>query len=490
MHIGEFTGKKEKTIEYLVKSLSIGKDTFTEGYISLENIYKAVEILSGFGNKLDEYGLRKNYRALCTSGVREASNGYFFIDHVRINTGIELEILEPSDEIYIKYLGVKNAIPKIDDYEKNGLLFTNISSGNVFINILKKERLILSQSLPYGSIRLTQIFKDIPVQKRHKAYEQDIGKMVRTLKNLLPKKTNLIKYMVSSGSSIATILDVINPQKDIITKKELISTYNRIKEMGTDEIMNNFKLRQSQIEILVPTLITYLKIMDFAGTGFFHFTRNSFPHSMFLYYSKKIKDPRLYNRFKNTLYYIGEKYSFDENHAKTVAKFALKLFSKLKKIHSLKWKDRQLLESAAILHDTGYIIDAKHHEKHSYNIAKSIEFPGYSKEFIEMMAIISSLHKEKYDINNNYEVPSNLPIEKRLIIYKLTSILRIADALDASHEQLITDFDIKIESNNIYIKTNAKKYPYLEYFSFNKKSKIFTRIFGAKITLEINSNFK
>ncbi|MHB8231432.1 MAG: Ppx/GppA phosphatase family protein [bacterium] len=488
MEISEFAGKKEKTLEYLVKPLSLGEDTFTKGYITFDNVYKAVEILNGFGKKLDEYGLWKNYMALCTSGVRESANRNFFIDHIKINTGIELEILEPSNELYLKYLGVKHAMPKFDNYEKDGLLFANISSGNIFINIIKKEKLILSEALPYGSLRLAQIFKDIPIQKRYKAYEQDVGKMVLTLKNLLPKKIN-VKNMVGSGSSISVLLDTLNPPKDIITKKELIAAYNLIKEMNEGEIMNRFKLRQSQIEILIPTLITYLKIMDFAGAGFFYFSRNSFPYSMSLYYSKIIKDPRLYNRLKNTLYYIGEKYTFDKNHAKTVAKFALKLFNKLKKLHSLKWKDRQLLESAAILHDIGYFIKAKNHERHSYNIIKSIEFPGYSKEFIEMTASISFLHKEKHDINKD-EIAAKFPIEKRLIVYKLASILRIADALDASHNQLISDFDVKVESDNIHIKANAKKYPYLEHLSFNKKSKMFTRTFGANITLETNSNFK
>ena len=88
------------------KSLPLGKDTFSHGYISLDNIYKSVKILEGFAKKLDEYDLWKSYKALCTSGVREALNKYFFIDYIKNNTGIELEILEPSDEIYLKYLGL------------------------------------------------------------------------------------------------------------------------------------------------------------------------------------------------------------------------------------------------------------------------------------------------------------------------------------------------------------------------------------------------
>ncbi|MHB1679440.1 MAG: Ppx/GppA phosphatase family protein [bacterium] len=546
MHISEFEGNKEKIIEYLIKPLPLGKDTFTHGYISLDNVYKAAKILDGFSKKLDEYDLWKNYKALCTSGVREALNKYFFIDYIKNNTGIVLEILEPSDEIYIKYLGVKYAIPKIKSYEEKGILFTNISSGNIFINILKKEKLMLSETFPYGNLRLTQIFKDVQYQKQYKAYEEDINKMMLTLKNLAPNKLS-IKNMVSSGSSIAVLTDMLKPKKDMISKKDIEIAYNQVREMNFYEITEKYKLREQQVEILIPTLITYLKIMNFAKVKHFIFTRNTFPNSMSLYYSKIIKDSGLHNRFKNTLYYIGEKYSFDKNHSKTVEKFALKLFNKLKKIHSLKQKEYRLLEASAILHDIGYIIEAKNHQKHSFNMIRTIDFPGVSKEFIEMAALIVLMHRDRQEINlgisrdgidMNYDKNKKLPrkqnqsdnqnqnyknnfidnyssyydvnannsinnssldninflfnftIEKKLIIYKLASILRIADAMDASHNQLITDFDVKIDANCIKIKSTAKKFPYLEYLSFNKKSNLFKLTFGVDIVFETNINFQ
>jgi exopolyphosphatase/guanosine-5'-triphosphate,3'-diphosphate pyrophosphatase len=575
MHISEYSGKKERTIEYLVKSLPLGKDTFSHGYISLDNIYKSVKILEGFAKKLDEYDLWKSYKALCTSGVREALNKYFFIDYIKNNTGIELEILEPSDEIYLKYLGVKQAIPKISAYEEDGILFTNISSGNIFINILKKDKLMLSEAFPYGNLRLTQIFKDIPYQKQHKAYEQDINKMVLTLKNISVKKIS-IRHMISSGSSIAVLTDMLKPNKDAIDRKDLESAYSQIKELNFYEITEKFKLREQQVEILIPTLITYLKIMDFAKVKKFLFTRNSFPYSMSLFYSRTIKDADLQNRFKNTLYHIGEKYSYDKNHSKTVTKFALKLFDNLKTIHSLKQKERKLLEAAAVLHDIGYMIEAKNHEQHSFNIIKTIDFPGISKEFIDMTALIVLMHREKQEIyqnaehdddnnyltdkltgaknknqndyykkpvldnqnqsvnnanifgnrninknNNNYHqnyknnfgynfgdyywdsraigivnadntnnLLSNFSIEKKLIIYKLASILRIADSMDASHSQFIDDFSVIIDSNCIIIKSLAKKYPYLEYLSFYQKSNLFKLTFGVNIEFETDIDFQ
>jgi len=77
MIISEYIEGKENTLELLIKPLSLGRDTFTKGYITLENVYKATEILKNFKNKMEEYKINKNYKAVCTSGVREAQNRYF-----------------------------------------------------------------------------------------------------------------------------------------------------------------------------------------------------------------------------------------------------------------------------------------------------------------------------------------------------------------------------------------------------------------------------
>jgi len=61
MQISEFVEGKERILEYLVNPLRLGRDTFSKGFITLESLNKAVEIMIRFADKLTEYDIWKNY---------------------------------------------------------------------------------------------------------------------------------------------------------------------------------------------------------------------------------------------------------------------------------------------------------------------------------------------------------------------------------------------------------------------------------------------
>ena len=56
MAVSEIEKDSIKEIDYLLKPLRLGVDTFSQGYISLEHVKQAATILRGFKCKLDEYG--------------------------------------------------------------------------------------------------------------------------------------------------------------------------------------------------------------------------------------------------------------------------------------------------------------------------------------------------------------------------------------------------------------------------------------------------
>jgi exopolyphosphatase/guanosine-5'-triphosphate,3'-diphosphate pyrophosphatase len=482
MHISEYVNGQEHVLEYLIKPFRLGKDTFSKGYISLENVYLAADILKKFGEKLNEYNIKKNYKAVCTSGVREAANRAFFIDHIRQTTGIELEIIEPSEETYIKYVGVKNDIEGFEKYEKDGVLIANISSGNVALAVLKDEQNIYSGALPYGSLRLRRIFGEIPRISRYKAYEQYVMKMCYSVLSSMPKGTKL-KHLVSAGSSLNILTNILNPKNNHFTRKELEGLYEKVKQTPRDVIMTKLNIRKEEASVLLPTLVTYLKLMDLVDTDTVQFTRQAFPQTLSLYYSGTIRDRGFAHRVRNTIYGLGRRFNMDEEHAKTTVRFAMKLFEKLRPIHSLGRRERFMLEAAAILSDVGTYIGSKKHNEHSYYLVQSIEIPGLEREFVKTVSYLALMHNG--DVERWFETKYGyFPMEKQLLIKKLVSMLRIADAMDASHMNLITDFDVDILQGKIIIRAKCKKTPFLEKLSFEDKSGIFMDTFGIPIELD------
>ena len=482
MQISEFKGGEERTLESLLKPLRLGNDTFSNGHITLENVHNAVEILKNFASKLDEYGLWRNYKAICTSGVREAKNREFFLDHIFTNTGIELEIIDPTEEIYIKYLGVKNDIEKFVKYEKKGVMFANISSGNVAVKVMRDQIIVFSAALPYGSLRLREIFTDIPLINKHKAYRQYVEKMFISIKGTLPKNLSL-KYLVCSGSSINLLMNLLKPAKNMFTRQELEELYESYKQMQSEQIHAETGLRHDEANVLLPTLETYLRMMDFVGTEKVYFSRLSFPNMLTLYYSGNLTDRGFMQRLRGTLRMIGEKYNYDRKHSQTVTRFALKLYDGLQSIHSLGRKYRYLLEAGAILHDIGYFIGGEKHHQHSFYIANSIDIPGLTKSDKRILGYLVLMHRRKIssEIENNFV---HLPVKEQLVIKKLVSILRLSDGLDASHSQPVTDIDVITKPNKLIIKAKTKVIPFMERLAFERKKNTFTDTFGIPVELE------
>ncbi len=91
------------------------------------------------------------------------------------------------------------------------------------------------------------------------------------------------------------------------------------------------------------------------------------------------------------------------------------------------------------------------------------------------------------DVDHWFESKYNyFPMEKQLLIKKLVSILRIADAMDASHMNLIDDFDVDILHGKIVVRAKCKKTPpFLEKLAFEEKGgQIFMDTFGIPIELD------
>jgi len=206
---------------------------------------------------------------------------------------------------------------------------------------------------------------------------------------------------------------------------------------------------------------------------------------MALYYTKNIKEKKLNRKFIINIKNYALRYETDEKHANQVAKFSKKIFNKLKSLHSLSSKDLLILEAAALLHDVGYFIGINNHHEHSYYIARAFSMPGFDAETIETISTIVLFHRDKYHLTFDSRFNS-LPIEKKLLIRKLIALLKIADALDASHMQLIRDIDIDTNSDGITLTAKADRKPFFEEITFYRKNRDFLEIYGIPINFKLD----
>ena len=163
-----------------------------------------------------------------------------------------------------------------------------------------------------------------------------------------------------------------------------------------------------------------------------------------------------------TIKEIFNRYSKDTSHPLEVQRIAVMLFEEAdKKIFKMSLKELEYLKAAALLHDIGYSIEPKGHNKHSMHLIIQNGLDGFSKNETKIVGCIARYHRGSLPDKNEHEIYNTLDKHERKIVKRLGGILKLADGLDKQHKQIINDIKIDFDFENsiakIYLFTNGQE---------------------------------
>ncbi len=156
------------------------------------------------------------------------------------------------------------------------------------------------------------------------------------------------------------------------------------------------------------------------------------------------------------------KYSTDTEHAIEVERVAMLIFEEVsKKFFEMSAKEREFLKTASLLHDIGYSIEAKGHNKHSMHLIIENGLDGFTEKETKIIACIARYHRGSLPDKNEHEYYKNLEKSERKIVKRLGGILKLADGLNKEHERIIENIKIEYDFSNsiakIILISNNKK---------------------------------
>jgi exopolyphosphatase / guanosine-5'-triphosphate,3'-diphosphate pyrophosphatase len=194
-------------------------------------------------------------------------------------------------------------------------------------------------------------------------------------------------------------------------------------------------------------------------------------------------------RERSTLKIAG-KYGVDLPHSQRVATLALSLFDQTYgQLHTWDLATRQLLWSAAILHNSGHFVSHDAHHKHSYYLIRYGELLGYTESEIDTIANIARYHR-KSPPKKKHQNLQNLSKQERSIVSQLSAILRLAVALDRRRigaiKQVSLEFYlVKGECHLTFFPANPNDECVLECWSLDYKKPIFEAEFNLKLSTKM-----
>ena len=124
----------------------------------------------------------------------------------------------------------------------------------------------------------------------------------------------------------------------------------------------------------------------------------------------------------------------DMAHARQVADLALQLFDLTITVHRLPARARELLETAALLHNVGMEVDAPNHHTTGRDLLRHMNLVNYSASEQTMLACAVRFHRKKAAPEKE-PLMNELTAKQQAQALALSALLRIADGLDYSQSQ-------------------------------------------------------
>ena len=179
---------------------------------------------------------------------------------------------------------------------------------------------------------------------------------------------------------------------------------------------------------------------------------------------------------------VAKNYLPDESHAEQDRKLATMIFNATKQLHSLGLEERYWLQCAAVLHDIGLSRGGKGHHKLSLRLILNDPALPFTLRERYIIGSIARYHRKALPDEKHFNL-TPLSRTEREKVAVLSSILRVADALDYSHRSVVKKVKVKSVPDQMVLECLVSGQHYSEDQSVNKKKDLFEKVFKRNLAI-------
>ena len=486
--IAEFKSPTEYEILDRVRApVRLGESVFKSQRIDQVTMEAALDAFRAFRRKMEQHGVVV-HRAVATSATREAKNRAAFLERVRSETGLDLELIQGTEEARLVALGVKSRL----SLERGLSMILDVGGGSSEIALVGHGEIMIVESHDVGAVRL--------LERAGKGTPEKLLKLIQaTLRSsrfpiLDYFKRRRLNRLVGTGGNIETLALLTsangqarsNGDERPVTKVTLLRLrkfLHQLTKLSPMERASRYDLRPDRADVIVPAgaIFEYVATRVRAReiwvpfVGLVDGVLIDVAHAAGAEGMKQLE----VSQTRNAAVAIMHKYDPEPKHAQRVSVLAVSLFDQLKPMHGMGKRDRLLLELAALLHEVGNFIGPNGHHRHSLYIIAQTPILGLGDEELMVVANIARYHR-KAPPDMSHEYYRDLSEADRERVRALAALLRLADALDHDHRQQVTAVRAKQRGSELKLKVKTRGDVTLDEWSVGDKGDLFQDEFGLK----------
>ena len=480
-----------KMLDNAGRPVALGRDVFNSGEISRESLLECLSVLQNFRELLSGWGIAPNdVNGIATSALRVARNRDIFIDRVRQETGFRLSVVEGLEENRLMYLGVRFALKQdFPPFWRSNSMILEIGGGSTEVMLLQQGQMAAAHSIRLGTILIDRRMRlrAGPGLFSERYLRDAVRNTMKMLNGEMDMSSVRILVMVGSDARLAAMQvgSELNEHSYCIKRDDFIAFAEKIRDYSIDDCIRKMGMAYSQAEGFIPGILVLKLFLEETGASNIVVPllsiREGYLIDMALGGNSVFQD-EFNSQITASARSLGRKYNFDDAHSRHVAELSMTLFDALTREHGMNQRQRMMLEVAAILHDVGTVIKPSGHHRHGHYIVSNSEIFGLSRDEIGIIANVVRYHRGDPPSEADIEYIS-LEREHRILVLKMTSILRVADALDRGHSQKIKNLTVERRTSTIALHAEGSYESSLELISLEKKADLFQDVFGYKVVL-------
>lgn len=466
--------------------LRLGHSVFVKHRFEPKTIKRGVEAFRHFRRLLDRYGVTR-YRAVATSATREARNRKEFLERIRRETRITVDVIGSAEEARL----VRSAVQKVLGADLAPRLILDLGGGSLDLDLLRPGEAERSVGLPLGVVRLMETY-----DLRGSMSEEDIRRLrahiVHVLESSLPERPNLESAVAVACGGNAEALASLAPGPLLrgiptLNVRVLRERLWEIAGLSVPKRMKAFRVREDRADVMGIAAVVLATLGRWYGVSRFLVpgvgVREGILHGLVrerFARAPVAQDEAQRAVLRGAVERLAARLGDEADHARQVTRIALSLFDQLRSVHGMGAEMRQVLEVGARLHDIGRVVNRAGHHKHGEYLVRNADLPelrGWQKA---MVACLVRYHNRQSEPNIGHKLYASLEPQQRANVRALSALLRLAEGLDDDHKQSVVRVDVETHRREAVFRVQTTSASNTPAWGAQRKAGLFEEEFGLR----------
>ena len=438
-----------------------------------------------------------------TSAVREAPNGREFLQVIKDQLELDVDLVSGPEEARLIYLGVLSGM----SFGDRPHLVLDIGGGSTELILADGRDARALTSTRVGAVRLQRDFvKDDPIPPQRRSFlqafiqgslEPAVDKVRRRIK---PGETPVLVATSGTAMAIGALAASEDDRPPLklhgykVTRQRLNRVVDRLATMTTDQRRGLAAINDRRAEIIVPGSLILQTTMRMLDVDELVLSERALREGLIVDWM--LRHGLLEDRFsfqssirQRTVIHQVQRFAVNQARAERVASHALSLYdSTHETLHRDDGSGRDLLWAAAMLHACGQHINLSAYHKHSWYLIRHGELLGYSECEHLMIAAIARYHRRSLPKKRHESWQAIQTRDNRRTVSEMALLLRLAAALDRRPEPVVKTLKAAVSDGELILELVSERLNQnlsLEQWSLENCSEVVKDVTGLKLKVRV-----